>query len=97
MPPTHSSNHGFDPDREGPGEHDIHLLFDENDSVDLVPCPCCGRAVNAHARDCHRCGEAFGCEAWQAQGKPRHKLWLWVAIGLLAMMLFMLVSYGTIF
>jgi len=96
MPPTQRPDRWLDPDHEGPGEHDAHLIEDDRASVDLCPCPACGCTVNAHARDCHRCGHDFGCEAWQAQGKPRHRLWVWVAIATLAGMFYLLVTYGTV-
>ena len=97
MPPTQQQDGWFDPDPEGPGEHDQHLFDDEQASIDLCPCPACGRAVNAHARDCHRCGAEFRCEAWQTQSKPKHRLWLWISLVMLVGMFYLLVTYGTIF
>ena len=76
-------------DDEGPGEHDVHLLDD--DENDTVPCPHCGKQILAWADRCHRCGVDLGTEAWKAD-PPRAKL-AWVIMSglvIVAMLWFLL-------
>jgi DNA-directed RNA polymerase subunit RPC12/RpoP len=80
----------FDP--EGPGQHDHHLLDDDDEqSNDYVDCPKCGERILAFAERCPACGHYFEAgEAWQAAteeaGFPR---WLG-AVALLALVAFVL-------
>ena len=52
-------------DPEGPGEHDAHLLDD--DEPDLAPCAACGRTLQALATRCPWCGVAFEGQAWEGR------------------------------
>jgi len=72
----------FDP--EGPGEHDNHLLDDDTEQNDYVPCANCGTRILAFAERCPNCGHWFEeGEAWQhaheEAGFPR---WIVVTAGL---------------
>lgn len=71
-------------DDEGPGEHDRHLLDDDTGENDTAPCPFCDAELLAVADRCHRCGAAFGEEAWLAHGEGRWpRLWIAAAVAVL--------------
>lgn len=69
---------------EGPGEHDAHLLDDDEPS--LVVCVSCAAMISAHAVRCHHCGANFVGEAWQQQlaGEGAPRVWWRYVAGLLA-------------
>lgn len=56
----------YDRINEGPGEHDAHLMDD--DQTETVVCPRCGKHVWAYSQRCHHCGVHFRGEAWQFDG-----------------------------
>jgi len=81
-------------DAEGPGSHDSHLLDDDTEQNDYVPCAQCGEQILAFAERCPACGHWFAAgEAWQAAspeaGFPR---WVVVtgAIVLVALLMWLL-------
>ena len=98
MPRTDFEDDDFDDDTdEGPGEHDAHLLDDEDDAAaderDVVACPACGKYILATAERCHRCGEYFGREAWLVKRSAKHGLWV-VAVILVLIAMFTFLWWG---
>ncbi len=83
----------FDDDvDEGPGEHDAHLVddedaYDDDGEAELVPCPACGKMVLATAERCHRCGEHFAREAWLVQPSRQQAVWGVAAVLVIVAML----------
>ena len=84
----HDEDEGyFDP--EGPGEHDHHLLDDDEQQVnDYVACPKCGQQILAFAERCGHCGQWFEeGEAWQAEHGGSLPPWL-MATGVIVLVAF---------
>ena len=87
-------NHANDKVDEGPGEHDAHLMDD--DETETVPCPRCGKYVWAYAQQCHHCHVHFSSEAWQfdtANGPSGSARWFWsVVIVLLVVVALLMIT-----
>ena len=83
---------------EGPGEHDQHLMDEDEDTV---PCPSCGRPIWAEAEKCPRCGQWLTGQAWRgeddAAGARGKRWWWWVAVVMLIILLIFLLTTGDIF
>ena len=84
---------------EGPGEHDRHLLDDDDADEDAVACPDCGLTVWSHAEQCPHCGVYFTGEAWRQQpagGAMRIAPWWWVAVAVALIGLIALLTIGRV-
>ena len=77
---------------EGPGEHDAHLMDD--DETETVDCPRCGQAIWAYTQRCDYCGVNFSGEAWQFEiaDEDRRPLLFWPAVVIVVIVVVVVLS-----
>lgn len=80
----------------GPGEHDAHLM-DDDQPFRTIPCTQCGRPVWDEAERCNHCGHLFPNQAFNDPSRTRSMAWTILVVVLIVLMLLALLMGRPLF